>query len=205
MDPGLLLALKALTDRTRLRVVGLLADRPRTSAELVAELVTARRRGRPPISERAVARHLDMLRAAGLVEVVETPAGPAFALRLQRLAEVGRALDALERPEGTSGPPLLDAAGRPLSPEEARVLHAFVVDDRLTSIPAQDRKRRVVLRWLLDRRFAEDRDYPEQEVNRLLAFHHPDTASLRRYLVDSGYLTRSAGVYRRSAAANGEG
>ena len=56
----------------------------------------------------------------------------------------------------------------------------------------------MILRWLLERCFAEDRPYPEKEVNQRLALHHPDVASLRRYLVDEGYLAREAGVYTRT-------
>ena len=83
---------------------------------------------------------------------------------------------------------------------EARVLHSFVRDGRLTSIPAQDRKRRVILRWLLARCFSEDREYPEKEVNMCLALAHPDVAALRRYLVDAGLMTRQAGLYRQAPA-----
>jgi hypothetical protein len=54
------------------------------------------------------------------------------------------------------------------------------------------------LRWLLQRCFAEDRDYPEPEVNMCLALAHRDVAALRRYLVDAGLMTRRAGVYRRA-------
>ena len=55
-----------------------------------------------------------------------------------------------------------------------------------------------MLRYLRDEVFAEDRDYPEQEVNQRLALFHPDVASLRRYMVDGGLVTRAAGIYRRS-------
>jgi len=54
------------------------------------------------------------------------------------------------------------------------------------SIPAQEKKRGVVLRYLRDRCFAEDRDYPEREVNALLGRYHPDTASLRRSMIGRG-------------------
>ena len=81
---------------------------------------------------------------------------------------------------------------------EAKVLRAFIVDGRLVSIPAQDKKRQVILAYLRDRCFPEDRDYPEKEVNQLLALCHPDVAALRRYMVDSGLMTRAAGVYRRA-------
>ena len=41
-----------------------------------------------------------------------------------------------------------------------KVLHAFVVDGRLVSIPARERKRRIVLQWLATNDFEPDRDYP---------------------------------------------
>jgi hypothetical protein len=89
-----------------------------------------------------------------------------------------------------------------LSPEdaayEARVLRSFVRDGRLTSIPAQHRKRQVILRWLLDTAFIEDRPYPEKEVNMRIALIHPDVAALRRYLVDAGLMSRESGEYRRT-------
>jgi hypothetical protein len=66
------------------------------------------------------------------------------------------------------------------------------------SIPAQEKKREVVLRWLLERCFPMERDYPEREVNARLAEVHPDTAALRRYLVSSRLMTRADGVYRRA-------
>lgn len=78
-----------------------------------------------------------------------------------------------------------------------RVLHAFIVDGRLTSIPARERKRQVVLRYLASTGFEDGRDYPEREVDMRLALRHRDVAALRRYLVDGGYLAREAGIYRR--------
>ena len=54
-----------------------------------------------------------------------------------------------------------------------------------------------MLRFLLERVFTEDREYPEKEVNQRLALFHPDVASLRRYLVDTGHVEREAGRYRR--------
>lgn len=38
----------------------------------------------------------------------------------------------------------------------------------------------------------------EKEVNSLLAAYHPDTASLRRYLVGYRFLKRERGIYRRA-------
>ena len=83
-----------------------------------------------------------------------------------------------------------------------RVVHAFIVDGRLTTIPARERKRQVILRYLARHDFEEDRDYPEREVDQRLALRHRDVAALRRYLVDAGYLERQAGIYRRRPVAD---
>ena len=77
------------------------------------------------------------------------------------------------------------------------MLHAFIVDGRLTTIPARERKRQVILRYLAEHDFEDGRDYPEREVDQRLALRQRDVAALRRYLVDSRYLERSAGIYRR--------
>ena len=61
-----------------------------------------------------------------------------------------------------------------------KVLHAFVVDGRLVSIPARERKRRIILRWLATTDFEPDRDYPERDVDMRLALRHRDVAALRR-------------------------
>ena len=81
---------------------------------------------------------------------------------------------------------------------EAKVLRSFFREGRLVSIPARERKKRIVLRHVLDLCFPEDRAYPEKEVNQRLALFHPDVAALRRYLVDFGMMTRESGEYRRA-------
>jgi hypothetical protein len=77
------------------------------------------------------------------------------------------------------------------------VLRAYLEDGRLSTIPASTGKRLVILRWLRDQVFTEEREYPEKEVNQRLALFHPDVASLRRYMVDEGLVDRERGQYRR--------
>ena len=113
--------------------------------------------------------------------------GHALALRAELFGEVARAAaEAAPPPEPLSDDPAQDA-----------VLSAFVRDGRLTSIPVQLSKRRVVLDHIV-RVFEPGVRYPEREVNALLAVWHPDVAALRRYLVDEGLLSREAGVYWRT-------
>jgi hypothetical protein len=75
---------------------------------------------------------------------------------------------------------------------EQKVLDAFLDGERLIRIPAKRKKRDVILRWLL-REFEPGVEVPEAEVNRILRRHHPDCATLRRELFESGYLHRRGG------------
>ena len=75
---------------------------------------------------------------------------------------------------------------------EKKVLDIFLGEERLIQIPAKRKKRDVILRWLLQD-FEPGVEYPEPEVNRILRRYHPDCATLRRELFESGYLHRRGG------------
>jgi hypothetical protein len=90
------------------------------------------------------------------------------------------------------------------APDEARrVLSAFVVDGRITSIPAVHSKRLVLLDWL-SQYFEPGRRYTEAMVNLIIGQRHADTAAWRRYLVDEQFLSRESGEYWRSGGSTGE-
>jgi hypothetical protein len=119
-----------------------------------------------------------------------------YSLRLERLAELGRLLDVIGREQSGELGSLPGQAPAWGGRAAARVLQSFFEGERLLRIPAQHGKRLVVLRYLAETVFEVDREYPEKELNQLLALRHPDVASLRRYLVDEGFMTRAAGIYR---------
>ena len=105
--------------------------------------------------------------------------------------------------------PLLDAlqaiAAQPARPELAddlakydqKVLGDYLVDGKLKTIPAQRKKRDVILRHLA-LQFEEDRRYSEKEVNQILVAFHDDVATLRRELFMVGLMDRQGGVYWRT-------
>lgn len=76
-------------------------------------------------------------------------------------------------------------------------LRPFVRDGRIVAIPAKHGKRLLLLDWLAQD-FEPGTRYTEQMVNLIIGKRHPDTAALRRYLVDEGFMSREAGVYWRS-------
>jgi hypothetical protein len=86
---------------------------------------------------------------------------------------------------------------RPDRDPATHLLHAFVRDGRLTSLPSRRRTLLLAACALLADRFERGRRYPEREVNELLADDAPDVATLRRLLIDEGFLDRDHGSYWR--------
>lgn len=164
-------------------IAGLLADdgRRRVVAALVLGSATVEDIRRVTgLTTREVATALARLVAAELVERGEEGAhvllGEAF-----RLAAVAAA------PERPAPDPTGDAPE-----DEARVLRTYLRAGRLTRVPAQRAKKLVVLDRLAQE-FDVGLRYSERQVNAILRRFHPDVASLRRYLVDEGFLDREPG------------
>ena len=84
--------------------------------------------------------------------------------------------------------------------DDARILRRYLRGGRLTQIPSQLSRRRVVLDRL-SQEFDVGSRYSERQVNAILRRFHEDVASLRRFLVDEGFLDRAAGEYWRSGGS----
>ncbi|MCW2545257.1 MAG: hypothetical protein JWM40_2809 [Frankiales bacterium] len=71
---------------------------------------------------------------------------------------------------------------------------------RLTQLPAKHSKRMRVLEHIVATSFSGEHVYDEATVNELLARWcdgvRTDHVTVRRYLVDYGLMTRTAGAYR---------
>jgi hypothetical protein len=92
--------------------------------------------------------------------------------------------------------PDVDAADR-------KVLDAFLEGERLKKIPDHLRKRMVILKWLANQ-FEEQVTYSEGQVNEMIKRHHPDSATLRRELIEFKFMQRDHGNYRRIPDADRE-
>lgn len=163
------------------RILALLADpdRFRVASALAlgaASVVEVERMS--GLDQRTIERALSRLIAGGLV-TKERGSGHRFATEELLLA----ARDAAER-RGES------------DQQEPEVVRRFMRGGRLTEIPSTQGKRRAVLDRLAQE-FEPGRRYPEQQVNDILARFHEDVASLRRYLVDEGFMERARGRYWR--------
>ncbi len=82
-------------------------------------------------------------------------------------------------------------------PERRSVLDQWVVDGRLTGLPTKWSQKLVVLDWVAQR-FEPGVRYSERQVNAILSPLNPDTAALRRYMVDANIMDRANGEYWRS-------
>lgn len=173
--------LKALADQTRLRLLGLLATRERS----VEELATLLNLRAPTVSH-----HLAKLRELELVEMRAEGNTHLYRLNGQGLGRVNRLL---ATPENIS----ILARDEEGDAWENKVLRDFFEDGRLKTIPAQERKKLVILKWLANR-FEWGRIYSEKEINAILGAYHPDTASLRRYLIGFRFMERESGRYWRT-------
>lgn len=79
--------------------------------------------------------------------------------------------------------------------EDGRVLRVFFPGDQLTAFPAREGKKQIVLREIV-RRLPDAGDWGERDFNQLLAaIYPPDYCTIRRALVDRGWVTRRGGRY----------
>ncbi len=78
-----------------------------------------------------------------------------------------------------------------------KVLTTFFKRGRLVSIPAQRKKRQIILEKIVQE-FEPEREYSEYEVNQILVEFHEDVATLRRDMISNGLMERDKGIYWRA-------
>jgi biotin operon repressor len=169
---------KALADATRLRLVAAMVDRARCGQDLSAEV---------GVSPATISHHLKILGEAGLLR--EERRAPYTFYRVDPTV-LGR----LVKDVSPTRMRELAGAARPVEGDEA-VLRNFFEGPRLRSIPAQRRKKQIILAELV-RRLPRRREYPEADLNKFIEVMHPDFCTLRRELIMEKLMEREAGVYR---------
>jgi DNA-binding MarR family transcriptional regulator len=182
---------KALADETRLKMAALLAAKPR-SGEQLADLLS--------IKPATVSHHLAKLADAGLVSSTSEGHKKFYALRLDAVRATAQQLQAKDPgllvPEDTDTGKFYP--NRVLFEEyDRKVLKDFFNSDgSLRQLPMQRKKFLVVLKHIV-KDIEPGREYTEKQINALLKLRHPDTASLRRGLVDFRLMERQSGIYWR--------
>lgn len=185
---GFLQMIKALADDSRLALVRLLAEREHSVGDLAE---------RVELSEPTVSHHLTKLREARLVTLRMAGNQRFYRLNPSGLDEFKRLAADIERlPTQPDRKPSdnqwIEALG--WSAEDSKVLRDFTRDGKLTTLPVGGHKKlTVIMRWVATR-FEPERRYTEPEVNAVLkSVYAEDFVSLRRDMVDFGYLRRELG------------
>ena len=168
---------KALGEPHRLRIVGLLSERDYTVEQLGAAL---------GIGVSTVSHHLTRLARTGLVSSHTESYYNLYALKTGVLSDLAKKLLAQAEPARPT-------SEQALSDFDRKVLATFTTPDgRIKAFPMQEKKVRVLLRHVLPA-FTHGVRYPERRVNEILLKFSDDSARLRRWLVEYGYMAREGG------------
>jgi len=173
--------MKALADESRLAIVNSLLER----SQYVEEIAS-----RHALAPSTISFHLKKLEQAGLVSsrkeqyyVVVNANEPLFDTTLRQLVTAAAPAEKVLQDERF-------AAYR------TKVLESFFRHGRLEKLPAQHKKRLIVLEQFAVE-FEPGRRYGELEVNGLIKPFFDDYCTVRRLLVDEGMIRRDGATYWR--------
>ncbi|SDT11328.1 hypothetical protein SAMN05444162_3118 [Paenibacillaceae bacterium GAS479] len=189
---------KALADATRVRMLILLADGELNGMTLAERL---------SLTPATITHHATKLREAGLIQERRDKNTIYFSLNKYLLhAGAGAAEELIFRRHSQTdqGGQEMDEEGQKLQAQKqeeakekfrASVLRNFIdKEGRLKSIPAQFKKKLVVLEHLAQK-LEPGRAYPEKEINEFIGQFHPDFATLRREFIMQQFMFRQKEVY----------
>ena len=168
---ALITFLQAAGQQERLHILGILAEQSASVPEL------AKRTG---LKETAVIKHLGRLKSASLVQETSP-----FTYQLNETALQQINHTVFHRGDSQNKETL-----------RQRVLRHYTDGPRLKLLPENREELREIAGWLTEL-FDADTNYPEKEVNERLHRAHPDHATMRRLLIDFGFMTRSRGIYQK--------
>ncbi len=173
----LLAFFKALSDANRLKIVALLAKHEHSVEGLAGKL---------GLTSSTVSHHLAKLSAIGLVSARAEGYYSIYRLEEGALAAMAHRLLKDDTLPEVAADVEADAFDR-------KVLKTYLAaDGRIKAFPAQRKKELAILRHVV-KAFDARRRYSEKEVNAVLKGFSDDTARLRRYLVEFGFMGRQGG------------
>lgn len=170
---------KCLADKSRLQILKCL-----TIEDMYVERLAERLALSPP----TISFHLKKLSDAGMVRSYKTQYYMMYTL-CQDIFMI-RILDILTQSSDESTLQLQ----REMDYRQ-RVVNSFFEYGKLKSIPAQQKKKRIVLEEIA-KSFEEGKVYTEREVNIIIADFHDDFCTIRRDMIGEGLMIRDRSGYR---------
>lgn len=180
IEPLIALA-SALLDTDRLRIAAILVHHPANRMELSEAT---------GLTHRELLRQLDNLQSFGIVRLQEpAPREPDhYSLYELNMEAFRAARQAMGKHKGVRK--------RPTDPR-LMILETFMPDGKLRAIPLKQNQIVIILDEIAHK-FDPEKQYAEREVNVILEDINEDYCTLRRYLVDYGYLSRHKGIYKKN-------
>ena len=173
--------LKALGHPTRLLILNLIRMKPRHGEELAAIL---------NLKPATISHHLAKLTSVGVLVAEKDQYYQIFSINDEILKPSLGDIIHLEQRNAIRNVEV-DAY-------REKVIKTFFQHGRLTKLPAQLKKQRIVLEKIVEE-FEPEQEYTEREVNIVLLDFNDDVASLRRGLISQKLMNRAKGIYKRVA------
>ena len=171
---------KALGHPARLLIMNLIKRKPRHGEELALILM---------LNPATVSHHLSILVKAGLLKSQKDQYYQVYSMESSLLKKT--LAEMLFIPQRGIAENVEEDAYR------KKVLRTFLRRGRLVNIPAQRKKRQIILEKIVEQ-FESEKRYPEHEVNIILLDFHDEVATLRRGLTEFGLMERTTnGIYKR--------
>jgi hypothetical protein len=190
MDKGqyedILQLLKAVADENRLKMIGLMSERAYTVSEMATVF---------DLTEPTVSHHVSKLHGVGLLRLRMEGNQRFYSINEKRLATFKAYVGEIEKRPTETEKVKSDTAwieALDWSESDKKVLRDCTVNGKMPTIPAKTAKFMVILRWLATK-FEPGRHYTEKQVNAILLEANEDFATLRRSLIDYGYMRRERG------------
>jgi DNA-binding transcriptional ArsR family regulator len=178
--------LAALADSDRLKIIANLTQEGKSAEFLADEL---------DIKQAKLMKHLALLENANLVSIYEVE-GDSVLVSIYEVEGDSvytfnqKYLETISRKVLSHPQQDLDLSSIYLDKEQKKIINNyFRADGSLKMIPTQKKKIKAISQYLCEA-FNLHVDYSEKEVNAILSRYHPDTTTIRRYLIDFGFLAR---------------
>lgn len=174
---------KVIGDLTRLRILMVLKEKPLCGME-IAERVG--------VTTATISHHMQKLKEIAVVYDRRDKNTIYFHLDLNTLErKAGSMMSMLQKGDSSDG----DVNQDKESKYRNNVLkNFFTIDLKLKNIPAQRKKKRIVLEKIIED-LQIGKDYTEKEINEHILQYHEDFATIRREFIINHYFYRENGIY----------
>ncbi|KRE75602.1 DUF2087 domain-containing protein [Paenibacillus sp. Soil750] len=176
---------KAMSDATRIRMLILLAD-GESNGQTLAEKLS--------VTPATVTHHASKLREANLIHERRDKNTIYFTLNDASIRSYGQTTADLIFKNKKEAPASMETEDKNLNLQKSVLRNFFTLDGKLKHIPAQLKKKLIVLEHLVAE-LEKGRSYAEKELNLYLKNYHPDFATLRRELIMHQFMFRENEVY----------